>query len=87
MKKTLRIAWLAFALLVGVYLTLAGFVSLIPRFIMIVRDSSMRIENIEALVGQVIVLAIGVLLIGEFNWARKRFKKADSVTTSSTPPS
>lgn len=80
MKKALRIAWMAFALIVGIYLTLAGLVSLIPRIILIVRFPLMRMENIEALTGQLIIFAIGVLLIGEFNWARKRFKKADAAT-------
>lgn len=69
---------MAFALLAGVYLAVVGFASLIPRIMLIAQNPSMRAENSAALVGHLVVCAIGVLLVGEFNRARKRLKATNS---------
>jgi hypothetical protein len=85
MKKMLRTAWLSFALITGLYLTVVGFYAAISCIALIVQFPIMRAENTDELAGALMAFALGVLLLREYNGARRRYK-SDTVKADKSSP-
>jgi hypothetical protein len=70
MKKIMLKIWMVFCLIVGGYIVLTSPFTLIG----VIKASH---GNVPYIAGGVIMIAIGVLLLGEFNRARKSLKRPD----------
>jgi len=69
MRRVLLIAWMVLSLIVGAYLVLASPVAIMNAL-------KTAHGNVGYWVGTLFTIAIGFLLLGEFNRARKSLKRS-----------